>query len=127
VTLNPWHESHIRRGAVYFDLTAPDLDPKTVTKALGISSDQSAKRGDERRNFAGQLLLPHEVGYWRFSTLIKSSHHKKLHSKDINDRFRYLLGRLLPHRNRILAFAREEELSSTYCGNPRTFTPEPAL
>jgi len=124
--LNPWHESHIRRVAVYFDLTALDLDPKTVTEALVISPDQSAKRGDERRYFAGQLLSPHEVGYWRFGTLIKPSQHKKLDSKDINDHFRFLLGRLLPHRDRILAFAREEGLSSSYCGNPRTFTPEPA-
>lgn len=88
--------SHIGRVGVSFYLSAPDLDPAQVTAKLGVSPDSMAKRGDERRNHAGQVISPHKKGYWRISTK------GKLTSKDINEHFSFLLSVLLPHQEALL-------------------------
>lgn len=94
--LNPLHESHIVKVAVSFEPTAPDLNPDEFSGILNIDPDDSAKAGGERRNYVGELLEPHKEGWWKLST------EDKLSSKDINDHFKYLLDRLLPHKDEIL-------------------------
>jgi hypothetical protein len=105
MSLNPLHEAHIREVAVYFDLTAPDLDPESVSVVLG-GSHRSARRGDERRNVKGQVLRPHDEGWLQINT------RGRVDSKDVNKHFRWLLERLLPHRDQVLGFANGE----TYFG-----------
>ncbi|HEX5435805.1 MAG TPA: DUF4279 domain-containing protein [Gemmatimonadaceae bacterium] len=103
MALNPLHEAHIRSVAVTFSVAAPDLDPAAVTAATGLQPDSSARRGDERRNRAGTLLSPEREGWWALGT------RGKLTSKDINDHFRYLHERLLPHASALQAFAQGGE------------------
>jgi hypothetical protein len=90
--LNPLYESHIRRVGVTFEMFGPHLDPTALTAAVGIKPDMSAKCGDERRNYGGQLLTPHEKGWWALDS------RKCVDSKDINDHFQYLLSLLMPHK-----------------------------
>jgi hypothetical protein len=78
---------------------APSLDPEAVTKTLGISASRHACRGDERRNFNGDVIGVHECGWWKLSSK------DVVVSKDINDHFRFLLDRLLPFREEIISFA----------------------
>jgi len=94
--LNPSYESHIVKVAVAFEPTAPDLDPDDLSRILNVKPDDSAKPGDERRNYAGDLLAPHQEGWWKLST------EGKVQSKDINAHFNYLLDILLPHKEEIL-------------------------
>lgn len=88
--------SHIGRVRVSFYVSAPDLDPGHVTAELGLPPDSMAKRGDERRNYAGQVISPHKKGYWKISTK------GRLTSKDINEHFSFLLSVLLPHQQALL-------------------------
>ena len=94
--LSEEHESHIGRVQVSFVLSATDLDPDEVTEMTGLTPDESAKRGDERRNYKGQLITPHKEGFWIISS------QGKVESKDINDHFDFLLDILLPHRKTFL-------------------------
>ncbi len=102
MALSPLYLATIRRVHVEFLLSAPDLDPEEVSSALKIKPTRSAKRGDERRNPRGALLSPHKEGWWELSS------EGKVKSKDINKHFEYLLKRLLPHRERILSFAKDK-------------------
>src|SRR5688572_4373510 len=101
--LNPSYEATIKSVVVTFFVSAPDLDPRDVSAAVGIAATSSARRGDERRNALGDLLRPEHEGWWALST------RGRLESKDIDEHFRDLLGRLLPHRDAFLAFARGGE------------------
>lgn len=87
------HASHIGRVQASFFLSAPGLDPVRITKATGLIPDRIAKRGEERRNYAGDLMEPHEQGFWMMSS------DGKVNSKDINDHIGYLLELLLPHQD----------------------------
>jgi hypothetical protein len=109
MSINELHASHIGRVCVDFYLSSPSLDPSKVTEALGLQPDKSAKRGDERSNYAGNLLSPHEEGFWVLSS--KGKVNGKLQSKDINDHIMFLLKLLLPHRENILRFAEGGETS----------------
>jgi hypothetical protein len=99
MALDPLHESHIRGVAVTFSVSAPDLDPDAVTAATGIRPDRQARRGDERRNAAGNLIRPCPEGWWVLGT------RGKLDSKDVREHFHYLHARLLPHAAAFRAFA----------------------
>lgn len=99
MALNPSHESHIRDVAVTFLVTAPDLDPAAVSAATGLEADQSARRGDERRNQAGMVLRPEVEGWWALST------RGRMTSKDVREHLRYLHERLLPHADVLRALA----------------------
>ena len=90
------HASHIGRVKVDFSLSALDLDPGAISLVTGLKPDRAAKRGDERRNHKGQLLSPHDEGFW----MISSS--SRVESKDINDHIDSLLTLLLPHRETFL-------------------------
>jgi hypothetical protein len=105
MSLNPLYEEHIREVTVAFDLTAPDLDPDAVSEVVGINPTWSARRGDERRSYTGHLLDPHDEGWWQLSS------RDTIDSKDINDHFRYLLTRLLPHEDYICEVGEEGESS----------------
>ncbi len=94
--LNPLYESHIVKVAVSFEPTAPDLDPDKLSKVLNIDADDSAKAGNKRHNFIGKPVEQHIEGWWKLST------EDKVSSKDINAHFKYLLDRLLPHKDKIL-------------------------
>src|SRR3954468_21362487 len=98
--LNPLHESHIRGVAVTFSVSAPNLDPAEVTAATRIEPDESARRGDSRRNRTGIQLAPEREGWWAIST------RGKLASKDVREHFHYLHDRLLPHADALKQFAR---------------------
>ena len=109
MSINELHASHIRRVGVDFYLSSPSLDPGEVTEALSLQPDKSAKRGDERRNYSGNLLSPHEEGFWMLSS--KGKVNGKFQSKDINEHIVFLLKLLLPHRESILRFAEGGETS----------------
>ena len=98
MTINELHASHIRRVKVGFILSGEKLSPAEITESLGIEPDHSANRGDERRGYRGVLIAPHSEGFWRIDT------EGKVQSKDINDHLRFLLGRLLPHEEKIVRF-----------------------
>lgn len=93
------HASHIRKVKVGFIISGDSLNPNIVTERLNIVPDDAAQKGDERQNHLGQKLTPHTEGFWRIDT------ENKVHSKDINDHLRYLLERLLPHRDQLVQFA----------------------
>jgi hypothetical protein len=103
MSINALHAAHIGRVGVDFYLSLPSLDPSKVTEGLGLQPDESAKRGDERKNYAGDLLSPHEEGFWVLSS--KGKVNGELQSKDINEHIMFLLKLLLPHRESILRFA----------------------
>ena len=103
MNLNELHASHIRRVEVGFVISGVNIDPRAITHALGLQPDLSAARGDERRNFKGTLLPPHDEGFWRLDTS------GKVQSKDINDHFRYLLSLLLPRQESILKLSQDGE------------------
>jgi len=90
--LNEAHLSHIGRVRVSFYVSAPDLNPDEVTAAIGVEPDFKARRGDERRNYGGQVVSPHEKGVWMISTK------GRVNSKDVNKHFFLLLRILLPHQ-----------------------------
>ena len=94
--LNEHHASHIGRVQVDFFLSARDLDPNTVSQITGLKPDRDAKRGAERRNYKGQLIAPHDEGFWMISS------RGRVESKDINDHFDSLLMLLLPHREKLV-------------------------
>jgi hypothetical protein len=95
------HASHIGRVKVEFCLSAFELEPATITDWTGIQPDKMARRGDERRNYKGDLLAPHDEGFWAISSA------GKVHSKDINDHLNFLLELLLPHRETLLRVINE--------------------
>jgi hypothetical protein len=103
MTINAKHASHIRKVKVGFIITGDTLNPNIVTERLNIAPDDSAQKGDERQNLLGQQLTPHAEGFWRIDT------ENNVYSKDINDHLRYLLDRLLPHRDQILQLAQKGE------------------
>lgn len=103
MALNPLHEAHIRGVAVTFSVSAPDLDPDAVTAATGLQPDDSARRGDVRRNRAGTPLRPEAEGWWALGT------RGKLESNDVREHFRYLRERLLLHAEALRDFARGGE------------------
>lgn len=89
--LSKLHESHIGRVTVAYYLSGVDLDPEHLTKITGIRAYSSAKRGDERRNYGGQLVSPHNTGFWGITS------EGKVNSKDINDHISYLAELLVPY------------------------------
>ena len=97
------HASHIRKVKVGFIISGDTLNPIIVTEQLNLEPDDTAQKGDERQNTLGQFLTPQTEGFWRIDT------ENKVHSKDINDHLRYLLDRLLPHRDQILQLAQKGE------------------
>jgi hypothetical protein len=103
MSINELHASHIGRVGVDFYVASPSLEPSEVTAALGIQPDEFAKRGDERRNYGGGLLSPHEEGFWMLSS--KGKVQGEIESKDINEHLLLLLKLLLPHKEVILRFA----------------------
>ena len=100
MTLNPSHEAHVGRVAASFILSGTDLDPEVVTRAVGVSPDASARRGDARFNAAGRLVAPHPESWWKLST------RNRVESKDLNEHLRVLLSFLLPHRTELLELSR---------------------
>lgn len=86
------HASHIGRVKADFYLSARDLDPGAVSQITGLQPDRTAKRGDERRNYKGDLLSPHDEGFWMISSA------DRVDSKDVNDHVKSLLAVLLPYR-----------------------------
>jgi len=99
--LNETHLSHIGRVRVSFYVSAPDLNPDEVTAAIGVEADLKAKRGDERRNYPGQVISPHEKGVWMISTK------GKITSKDVNEHFLLLLSILVPHQEVLASLVQE--------------------
>jgi hypothetical protein len=101
--LNEFHTSHIGKVEVGFIISGKDLIPSEVTKALQLQPDHCASKDSEKYNYSGKVVGKHSVGFWRIDTK------KTVQSKDINDHFRYLLSRLLPHKEVILDFAKNGE------------------
>lgn len=91
-SINEQHASHIGRVQVSFFLSALDLDPNAISEMTRLNPDKTARRGDERRNYKGELVSPHDEGFWMISS------EGKVESKDINDHIKFLLALLLPHR-----------------------------
>lgn len=91
------HASHIRKVNVTFCLSGLELDPAHVSHRLGLHGDETRRRGDERRNKrTGFLMGYHDEGFWALSSL------PRVTSKDVNDHFRWLLEKLLSHRETVL-------------------------
>ncbi len=109
MSINELHASHIGRVGVDFFVASPSLNPSEVTAALGIQPDDFASRGDERRNYGGGLLSPHEQGFWLLTS--KGKVQGELESKDIDEHLMFLLKLLLPHKEVILKFAEGGETS----------------
>ena len=104
MAISELHASHIRKVEVSFCLIGPDLDPDAVTGRLGLSPDDTQRRGDERRHKrSGAVLGLYREGLWALGSL------PRVDSKDINDHFRWVLGQVLPHREAVLEFARGGE------------------
>lgn len=101
--INELHASHIRQVRVSFSISGQSLLPEQVTKAIGIQPDQSAQKGDEKRNNQREIIGVHSESFWVLST------EGKIESKDINDHLRHLLSLLLPYRETILKFAEDGE------------------
>ena len=101
--INELHASHIRQVRGSFSISGQNLIPEQVTEAIGIQPDHSAHRGDEKRNYKGQIIGTHSESFWVLST------EGKVESKDINGHLRYLLLLLLPHREVILKIAESGE------------------
>lgn len=102
-SLNPSYESTIVSVAVTFSVSAPDLDPQSISEATGIAPTATARRGDERRNVRGQLLTPETEGWWALST------RDRIESRDVDDHFRDLLKLLVPYRAVLCSFAAQGE------------------
>lgn len=99
--LDEFYVSHIGMVRVSFSVSALNLDPAEFTSTIGVQPISTAKRGDERRNYVGNIISPHEEGYWKLSS------EGKVNSKDINEHFSFLLKILLPHRKEILRLVKE--------------------
>jgi hypothetical protein len=99
--LNELHTSHVGRVNVSFYLSASDLNPQEVTMGANILPALSAKRGDERRNYAGQLISPHKEGFWMVTSKMQ------IHSKDLNEHFLHLLNILLPKKDYFLLLLKD--------------------
>jgi hypothetical protein len=99
VAISESHASHIRKVRVSFWFEAPDLDPGEVTKALGLNPTHAGRRGDVRRNAAGNVLGSHEQGWWSFSS------EGAVDSKDINEHVAYLQARLQVSRETLAQIA----------------------
>jgi hypothetical protein len=100
------HASHITDVNIGFVLAGPELDPASVSQALGIAPDTSARRGEARLNPGGQPRAPWDHGWWRINSAPRVSS-KDVHvCRDINAHFEALLAELLPHRGAILQLAR---------------------
>jgi hypothetical protein len=91
-SINEQHASHIGTVQVSFFLSALDLNPDAISEVTGLNPDKTAKRGDDRRNYKGGQISPHQEGFWMISS------EGKVESKDINDHIDFLLALLLPHR-----------------------------
>ena len=99
--INAYHASHIGRVKADFYLTARDLDPEAVSQITGLHPDRTARRGDERRNYKGDLITPHDEGLWMISSAAR------VQSKDVNDHLHSLLTVLLPYQEIILQIIAE--------------------
>jgi hypothetical protein len=77
------------------------LDPNAVSQITGLKSDRTAKRGDERRNYKGDLVSPHDEGFWMISSA------GRVDSKDVNDHVKFLLAMLLPYQKALLQIIAE--------------------
>ena len=95
------HASHIGRVQVSFFLSALELDPDAISEITGLNPDKKAKRGDERRNYKGDVITPQKEGFWMISS------EGKVESKDICDHIGYLLALLIPHRVALLKIVRQ--------------------
>jgi hypothetical protein len=110
MAISELHASHIRKVEVSFCLISPDLDPDVVTTRLWIQPDQKHRCGEERRHTrSGKVLGQHGEGLWAIGSL------PHVDSKDINDHFRWILARILPHREVVVEFARGGETYFDVC------------
>jgi hypothetical protein len=94
--INEEHASHIGRVKVDFFVSALALEPAKVTEWIGLQPDKMARCGDERRNYKGDLISPHDEGFWMISSK------GRVNSKDVNEHIGFLLKVLLPHREKVL-------------------------
>ena len=100
MAISDLHASHIRRVRVTVSVSAPELDPEEVTRRIGLTPNQSNRRGEERRHPRSGVTLGHYLeGCWALSST------PAVDSKDVNDHLRWLLDRLLPCRAAILPLA----------------------
>lgn len=99
--LDEFYVSHIGMVRVSFSVSALNLNPAELTKTIGIQPVSAVKRGDERRNYVGNIISPHEEGYWMLSS------EGKVVSKDVNEHFSFLLKILLPHQNTIVRLVKK--------------------
>jgi len=106
MTISEHHAAHITDVNVGFVLEGPELDPASVSRALGIAPEASAHRGDARLNASGQPRPPWDHGWWRINSSSRIPSPDILVRRDINAHFSALLGALLPHREAISEFAR---------------------
>ena len=93
--IDAYHASHIGRVKADFYVSARDLDPNSISQITGLQANRSAKRGQERRNYGGELISPHDEGFWMISS------EDRVESKDLNDHIGSLLTLLLPHKETI--------------------------
>ena len=107
--INAYHASHIGRVKAEFYLSARDLDPEAVSQITGVQPDRAARRGDERRNYKGDLISPHDEGVWMISSAAR------VQSKDVNVHLNSLLTVLLPSQKVILQIIAEMK-AETYFG-----------
>src|ERR1041385_4178427 len=92
-SINEEHASLIGRVQVSFFLSALELDPEVISQMTGLNPDKKEKRAAERKNYKGEVITPHQEGFWMISS------EGKVESKDINDHIGYLLALLLPHQS----------------------------
>jgi hypothetical protein len=99
------HAAHIGRVKVEFWLSGSALDPAAVSQVVGTPGDAVARAGDPRMAKNGLALPPYEEGVWRLSSRQRIQVTGRAW-KDVNEHFRCLLQILLPHRDALIAIAR---------------------
>ncbi len=88
-------ELHVDRVKLDFRISSRDLIAETLTETIGVEPILTARRGDERKNYSGQLVSPHVAGLWVITSELLTT------SKDINNHFKALFEILLPHADYI--------------------------
>ncbi len=98
----------MRRSTAAFRISADDLDPDQVTKALGIAPASSHRRADLRSTKSD---FRWRRGSWHLSTV---GHVKD--EEDLDAHIRYLLEVLLPRRAELAALRRPGLNMNFFCG-----------
>lgn len=101
--LSEHYAAHIGRVQVDFYLLARNLDPDAISQITGLKPDRTARLGDERRNYKGEVVSPHDEGLWMIGSK------GRIESKDINDHINSLLAMLLPHKATFLQIITDME------------------